>query len=74
MESVRVDHYILGKTIGTGGFAKVKGNPWHKEEATHDLTGLRVAIKIINKRKMKNEGHIAKVTLKRWRWNEKSRY
>lgn len=25
MEEVRIGHYILGKTIGTGGFAKVKG-------------------------------------------------
>lgn len=25
MEEIHIDHYILGKTIGTGGFAKVKG-------------------------------------------------
>ena len=24
MEEVHIGHYILGKTIGTGGFAKVK--------------------------------------------------
>lgn len=26
MEEVHIGHYILGKTIGAGGFAKVKGN------------------------------------------------
>jgi hypothetical protein len=25
LEEVHIGHYILGKTIGTGGFAKVKG-------------------------------------------------
>jgi hypothetical protein len=25
MEEVHIGHYILGRTIGTGGFAKVKG-------------------------------------------------
>lgn len=34
--------YVLGETIGRGGFAKVK-------KATHLATGERVAIKILNK-------------------------
>jgi hypothetical protein len=25
MDEVHIGHYILGRTIGTGGFAKVKG-------------------------------------------------
>jgi hypothetical protein len=32
-------------------------------EARHDLSGLRVAIKILNKRKMKNKNMISKVIL-----------
>ncbi|XP_069676736.1 maternal embryonic leucine zipper kinase-like [Periplaneta americana] len=40
--SVLKDHYELEKTIGCGGFAKVK-------LATHILTGEKVAIKIMNK-------------------------
>lgn len=42
-----IDHYILGKQLGVGAFGKVR-------LATHDITGLNVAIKIINKKKMKN--------------------
>jgi len=30
-------------------------------EARHDLTGIRVAVKIINKKKMKNKNMISKV-------------
>lgn len=26
MEEVHIGHYILGRTIGAGGFAKVKGS------------------------------------------------
>jgi hypothetical protein len=25
-DQIKIGHYILGKTIGTGGFAKVKSN------------------------------------------------
>jgi hypothetical protein len=32
-----------------------------KIEARHDITGVRVAVKIINKRKMKNKNMISKV-------------
>lgn len=38
--------YSLERTIGTGGFAKVK-------LATHLLTGEKVAVKIINKESLK---------------------
>jgi len=40
-------NYRLGKTMGFGAFSKVKS-------ATHVLTGQKVAIKIINKEKMKD--------------------
>jgi serine/threonine protein kinase len=67
--TIRIGHYILGRTIGSGGFAKVKGNRdhysryelLHIQEAHHDLTGVRVAVKIINKARMKNTKMISKV-------------
>jgi hypothetical protein len=45
----RIGHYMLGKTIVSGGFAKVKCNRrrylrykfLHIHEANHDLTGVR---------------------------------
>jgi len=41
-------NYIVGKTIGSGGFAKVK-------TATHVATGEKVAIKIMNKKLLKDD-------------------
>lgn len=40
-------NYKLGKTLGIGAFGKVK-------IAEHVLTGHKVAIKILNRRKIKN--------------------
>ena len=40
MEQVHIGHYILGKTIGTGGYAKVKGKFIADSEAKHDITGV----------------------------------
>lgn len=42
-----VPNYKLGKTLGIGSFGKVK-------IAEHALTGHKVAIKILNRRKIKN--------------------
>lgn len=42
-------NYKLGKTLGHGSFGKVK-------IAEHVLTGHKVAIKILNRRKMKQQG------------------
>lgn len=54
----------MGKTIGAGGFAKVKCTFFfNKKEASHDLTGVKVAVKIINKKKMKKKNMISKVFL-----------
>lgn len=47
MTPLKIEHYILGRTLGVGAFGKVK-------MAKHDITNVNVAIKIINKRKMKN--------------------
>jgi serine/threonine protein kinase len=65
----RIGHYILGKTIGSGGFAKVKCNGrrylryglLHIQEAQHDLTGVKVGVKILNKARMENSKMISKV-------------
>ena len=40
-----VNRYILGETLGTGTFGKVK-------EAHHELTEHTVAVKIINRHKI----------------------
>jgi 5'-AMP-activated protein kinase catalytic alpha subunit len=40
-------NYKLGKTLGIGSFGKVK-------IAEHALTGHKVAVKILNRRKIKN--------------------
>ncbi|RZS20030.1 hypothetical protein BHM03_00052506 [Ensete ventricosum] len=44
---VVLQNYKLGKTLGIGSFGKVK-------IAEHLLTGHKVAIKILNRRKIKN--------------------
>ncbi|SJX65895.1 related to SNF1-carbon catabolite derepressing ser/thr protein kinase [Sporisorium reilianum f. sp. reilianum] len=44
-QPVRIGQYILQQTLGAGSFGKVK-------LATHALTGHRVAMKIINRRKI----------------------
>jgi 5'-AMP-activated protein kinase catalytic alpha subunit len=42
-----VNHYELGETIGSGSFGKVK-------KARHKITGHEVAIKILNRKKIKS--------------------
>eukprot|EP01028_Stygiella_incarcerata_P011280 TRINITY_DN62_c0_g1_i2.p1 TRINITY_DN62_c0_g1~~TRINITY_DN62_c0_g1_i2.p1 ORF type:complete len:135 (-),score=35.51 TRINITY_DN62_c0_g1_i2:91-495(-) len=44
---MRIGHYRLMRTIGKGSFGKVK-------VAQHDKTGHRVAVKIINREKIKS--------------------
>ena len=44
---MNLPNYKLGKTLGIGSFGKVK-------IAEHALTGHKVAIKILNRRKIKN--------------------
>lgn len=50
----RIGHYILGKTLGVGTFGKVK-------IATHQLTGHEVAIKILNRQKIKSLDVVSKI-------------
>ncbi|XP_022098223.1 hormonally up-regulated neu tumor-associated kinase homolog B-like [Acanthaster planci] len=49
----RVGPYLLGKTIGEGSFAKVK-------EALHSVVGEKVAIKIIDKKVVREDPYLRK--------------
>ncbi|XP_033740955.1 hormonally up-regulated neu tumor-associated kinase homolog A-like [Pecten maximus] len=51
--SKKVGNYLLGKTIGEGSFAKVK-------EALHVPTGELVAIKVIDKKRAKQDSYVRK--------------
>ena len=50
-----VTQYLLGKTLGEGTFGKVK-------LGTHILTGEKVAIKILEKSKIKDKSDVERVT------------
>eukprot|EP00794_Sanderia_malayensis_P000605 gene605-1267_t len=52
-QSKRVGSYLLGETIGEGSFAKVK-------IAIHVSTGEKVAIKIINKKKAREDRYVSR--------------
>ncbi|KAL3252364.1 hypothetical protein MRX96_017682 [Rhipicephalus microplus] len=51
---VKIGHYILGETLGVGTFGKVK-------TACHQLTGHKVAVKILNRQKIKNLDVVGKI-------------
>ena len=51
---IRIGHYILTKTLGTGTFGKVK-------LAHHQITGHKVAVKILNRRKIKSLDVVSKI-------------
>ncbi|CAK9302482.1 unnamed protein product [Gordionus sp. m RMFG-2023] len=51
---IKIGHYILGPTLGVGTFGKVK-------IGKHDLTGHRVAIKILNRNKIKSLDVVGKI-------------
>jgi 5'-AMP-activated protein kinase catalytic alpha subunit len=53
-EGDRLGHYILGRTIGEGSFGKVK-------LARHELTGHKVAVKILSKEAIESQGMAKKV-------------
>ena len=55
---LRVGDYKLGKVLGIGSFCKVK-------LATHEPTGAKVAIKILNRKKLKKQDMGEKVGIKR---------
>lgn len=51
---VKIGHYILGDTLGKGTFGKVK-------IATHQLTNHKVAVKILNRQKIKSLDVVSKI-------------
>ncbi|KAK6179266.1 hypothetical protein SNE40_011669 [Patella caerulea] len=51
---VKIGHYILGETLGAGTFGKVK-------IAKHQLTGHKVAVKILNRQKLKSLDVVGKI-------------
>lgn len=50
-----VGHYIIGETLGEGTFGKVR-------RGMHTLTGETVAVKVLEKSKIKTEGDLTRVT------------
>lgn len=49
----RVGNYMIGRKLGEGSFAKVR-------EGLHALTGEKVAVKVIDKRKAKKDSYVTK--------------
>ena len=67
---VKIGHYILGETLGVGTFGKVKSKKslWFvlvinefSIAASHQLTGHKVAVKILNRQKIKNLDVVGKI-------------
>ena len=54
-EGTRLGHYVLGKSLGKGTFGKVK-------LATHTLTNEKVAIKILEKSRIKDKKDIERIS------------
>ena len=50
---LKIDHFIMGDTLGVGAFGKVK-------LARHEFLGTPVAIKIINKKHIKAAKMVSK--------------
>lgn len=56
---LKIEHYILGRTIGIGAFGKVKCTPTSSPfihlqiVSRHEFTGDTVAVKIISKQRMR---------------------
>ncbi|NXE18947.1 AAPK2 kinase, partial [Ardeotis kori] len=50
---VKIGHYVLGDTLGVGTFGKVKGE--------HQLTGHKVAVKILNRQKIRSLDVVGKI-------------
>ncbi|EDW86186.1 uncharacterized protein Dwil_GK16296, isoform B [Drosophila willistoni] len=51
---VKIGHYLLGATLGTGTFGKVK-------VGEHQITRLKVAVKILNRQKIKSLDVVGKI-------------
>ncbi|XP_075257186.1 5'-AMP-activated protein kinase catalytic subunit alpha-2-like [Convolutriloba macropyga] len=51
---IKIGHYVLGTTLGSGTFGKVK-------IAEHKLTGHKVAVKILNRQKIRSLDVVSKI-------------
>uniref|UniRef100_A0A803SZ94 non-specific serine/threonine protein kinase n=1 Tax=Anolis carolinensis TaxID=28377 RepID=A0A803SZ94_ANOCA len=51
---VKIGHYVLGDTLGVGTFGKVK-------IGEHQLTGHKVAVKILNRQKIRSLDVVGKI-------------
>lgn len=58
----RLPGYSIGKTIGEGGFCKVR-------MGVHDMSGQQVAIKVIDKLKLKVGLHGKALPFNVWHWS-----
>ncbi|CAH1773361.1 unnamed protein product [Owenia fusiformis] len=54
LSQVKIGHYVLGDTLGVGTFGKVK-------IGKHELTGHKVAVKILNRQKIKTLDVVGKI-------------
>jgi len=54
-KQLKIGRYILGETLGHGSFGKVKS-------AKHELTGHKVAVKILNRQKIKSLDVVEKIS------------
>ncbi|GBG25883.1 Protein kinase, putative [Hondaea fermentalgiana] len=54
-ENRTIGHYIIGETLGEGTFGKVR-------RGMHTLTGETVAVKVLEKSKIRTEGDLTRVT------------
>jgi 5'-AMP-activated protein kinase catalytic alpha subunit len=52
--TIKIGHYVLGETLGVGTFGKVK-------IGTHQYTGYKVAVKILNRQKIKSLDVVGKI-------------
>ncbi|XP_078479325.1 LOW QUALITY PROTEIN: 5'-AMP-activated protein kinase catalytic subunit alpha-2-like, partial [Lampetra planeri] len=53
-QRVKIGHYLLGDTLGVGTFGKVK-------VGEHQLTGHKVAVKILNRHKIRSLDVVGKI-------------
>ena len=64
---IKIGNYRFAKNLGTGSFGKVKCKPAFSGTilgcivAFHEITGHKVAIKIMNKKKIKQQGVFEKI-------------
>jgi 5'-AMP-activated protein kinase catalytic alpha subunit len=62
---IKIGNYRLAKTLGSGSFGKVKGTYcffiWPPIVGINEITKQKVAVKILNKRKIKSLGLFDKI-------------